>query len=160
MLEKSVKISKLGDIKLNNSSAKIPMWVNVVQAILILIMLQQVYMFYFDHQSIAASGILVDGTTPNQNLLFEFAARTATMAIVSLVVLISQNPRYFLVVLLMNIFREGQETIIDPLFPLLNAPMSPAADLVTHLVIIAIELWAFITVLKIVRQLDKTSENN
>ena len=143
----------------NHSQPKIPMWVNIVQGILILIMLQQVYMFFFDHPSVAASGIVVGTSAPNLNLLYEFGARTATMAIVSLIVLISQNPRYFLVILLMNLFREGQETIIDPLFPLLNAPMSPTGDLVAHLVIIAIELWAFITVLKIVRQMDKTPVN-
>lgn len=135
-------------------NTKIPIWVNAVQVVLTLIMLQQVYMFYFDHSSVAASGIVVEGI-PNLNLLYEFAGRTATMALISIVVLISQNPRYFLVVLLMNLFREGQETIIDPLFPLLNAPMAPSGDFVAHLVIVAIELLAFIAVLKIVRQMDK-----
>lgn len=130
------------------------MWINVLQAILIAIMLQQVYLFYFDHQSVAASGIAVDGSSPNLNLLYEFAARTATMAIVSLCVLISQNPRYFLVILLMNVFREGQETVIDPLFPLLNAPASPVGDLLIHLVIITIEILALVTVFKIVRKID------
>jgi hypothetical protein len=141
----------------NQSNTKIPMWVNIVQGILILIMLQQVYMFFFDHQAVAASGIVVDGSTPNLNLLYEFAARTATMAIVSIFVLVSQNPRYFIVILLMNLLREGQETIIDPLFPLLNAPMSPMGDFFIHIVIIAIELWAFITVLKIAGEMDKAS---
>lgn len=81
------------------------------------------------------------------------------MAVVSLIVLFTQNPRYFLVILLMNLFREGFETIIDPLFPLSNAPMSPAVDLVVHIVIVAIELWAFITVFKIVKQMDKDATN-
>lgn len=135
-------------------NTKVPIWVTVLQIILTLIMLQQVYMFYFDHQAVAASGIVVEGI-PNLNLLYEFAGRTATMALISIVVLIAQNPRYFLVVLLMNLFREGQETIIDPLFPLSNAPMAPTGDFVVHLIIIAIELWAFITVFKIVRQMDE-----
>lgn len=115
-------------------------------------------MFFFDHQSVAASGIPVDGGSPNLNLLYEFAARTASMALVSLIVLISQNPRYLLVVLLMNIFREGFETVIDPLFPLVYAPMSPSGDLVVHLVIITVEILAFLTVYKIVRQMDSESE--
>lgn len=131
---------------------------NVVQGVLILIMFQQVFMFFFDHQSVAASGIPVDGGSPNLNLLYEFAARTASMALISLIVLISQNPRYLLVVLLMNIFREGFETVIDPLFPLVNAPMSPSGDLVVHLVIITVEILAFLTVFKIVRQMDSESE--
>lgn len=142
-----------------NPKTKVPIWVSIFQGILIAIMLQQAYMFYFDHQSVAASGITVDGSTPNLNFIYEFAGRTATMAIISIIVLITQNPRYFLVVLGMNLFREGQETIIDPLFPLLNAPASPLGDLIAHLVIIAIELWAFIAVLKIVRQMDKDSVN-
>ena len=140
---------------MDKTSHKIPLWVNIVQVILTLIMLQQVYIFYFDHPVVAASGIIVEGV-PTLNLLYEFAGRTATIALISIVVLITQNPRYFLVVLLMNLFREGQETIIDPLFPLLNAPMSPTGDFVMHLVIIAIELLAFITVFKIVKKMDKS----
>ena len=76
------------------------------------------------------------------------------MAAASIFVLATQNPRYFLIVLLMNIFRESFETIIDPLFPLANAPMTPKADLIAHLVIVVIEVWAFVTVLKIVRRMD------
>ena len=57
----------------------------------------------------------------------------------------------------MNLFREGQETIIDPLFLLENSPMSPTGDLIAHIVIIAIELLAFITVFKIVRKMDEES---
>ena len=76
------------------------------------------------------------------------------MAVASIFVLATQNPRYFLVVLLMNIFREGFEAIINPLFPLKNAPMTPTADLIAHLIIVVIEVWAFITVLKIVRKMD------
>ena len=143
---------------MDNTSHKVPIWVTVLQVILTLIMLQQVYLFYFDHSAVAVSGIMVEGI-PNLNLLYEFGARTATMALVSLIVIISQSPRYFLVVLLMNLLREGQETIIDPLFPLLNAPASPTGDFVIHLVILAIELWAFITVFKIVKQIDKSETN-
>ena len=55
------------------AQAKIPTWVNILQVILTLIMLQQVYMFYLDHQAVAASGITVEGV-PDLNLLYEFAA--------------------------------------------------------------------------------------
>ena len=134
-------------------NSKIPIWVSVVQGLLTLIMLQQVFMFTFDHQAVNASGISIDGI-PNQNLLYEFASRTMVMAAASIFVLATQNPRYFLIVLLMNIFRESFETIIDPLFPLANAPMTPKADLIAHLVIVVIEVWAFVTVLKIVRRMD------
>ena len=135
-------------------NTRIPIWVNIVQIILTLIMLAQVYMFFFNHQAIADSGIPVEGV-PTLNLIYEMGARTAVMAIASIFVLITQNPKQFIVVLLMNIFREGQEMIIDPLFPLSNAPASPLVDFGLHLVIVAIEIWAFIAVFRIARQEDK-----
>ena len=67
------------------------------------------------------------------------------MIAASVFVLITQNPHQYLVVLFMSIFREGQETIIDPLFPYVNAA-PPMADFVIHLAIVALEIWAFIIV--------------
>ena len=68
----------------------------------------------------------------------------------SVFVLITQNPHQYLVVLFMSIFREGQETIIDPLFPYANA--APMADFVIHLVIVALEIWAFIIVYRMTKK--------
>jgi len=135
-------------------NTRIPIWVNIVQILLVLIMLAQVYMYFFDHQAMADSGIPVD-SVPMKNLVYEMGARTLVMAIAAIFVLITQNPKQFLVVLLMNIFREGQEMIIDPLFPVANAPASPVADFWLHVIIVAIEILAFIAVLRIVRQEDK-----
>ncbi|MBI60635.1 hypothetical protein CL657_05425 [bacterium] len=117
-------------------------------------MVQQAFLFTFDHQSVLASGITLSGI-PDLNLFYEFASRTFVMAIISLFAIITQNPHYFLVVLLTNILREGFETIIDPLFPLANAPMSPTGDFILYVVIVLIEIWAFVTILKIVRKLEK-----
>lgn len=130
------------------SKTKIPLWVNIVQAILILIMLAQVYMYFFNHQMMADTGITIEGT-PMLNLVYEMGARTFVMVIASIYVMITQDPKQFLVVLLMNIVREGQEMIIDPLYPILNAPASPTADFWIHVVIVAIEIWAFITVFRL-----------
>ena len=127
---------------------KIPRWINIMQTILVLIMLGQVYMYFFNHQMMADSGVLVQGV-PMLNLVYEMGARTFVMVLVSIYVLINQNPLQYLVVLFMNIVREGQEMFIDPLFPILNAPVSPMVDFIIHVVIVAIEIWAFITVLKI-----------
>ncbi len=136
---------------MNLKNKQIPIWVNILQAILILIMLAQVYMYFFNHQMMVDSGIPIEGV-PTLNLIYEMGARTLVMAIASIFVLFTQDPKQFIVVLLMNIFREGQEMIIDPLFPLLNAPASPTVDFWIHVVIVVIEIWAFITVLKISRQ--------
>ena len=133
---------------------KIPLWINIVQGILILIMLSQVYQFFLDHEAVLASGITIE-TVSDYNLVYEFAARTAVMAIVSIVIMFSQDLKLFLVMFLMNLLREGLETIIDPLFPLINAPGSPAMDLIIHLVIVGIELLAFIKLYKIYKQIKE-----
>ena len=132
------------------SKSKIPLWVNIMQAILIIIMLGQVYMYFFDHQMMLDSGVRVEGS-PMLNLVYEMGARTLVMALASIFVMITQDPKQYLVVLFMNIIREGQETIIDPLFPILNAPTTPTVDFGIHVVILVIELIAFITVWKITR---------
>lgn len=141
---------------LEKLKTRIPIWVNVVQIILTLIMLGQVYMYFFNHQALMATGISVEGV-PMLNLIYEMGARTFVIAVGAIFVLITQNPRQFLVVLLMNIFREGQEMIIDPLFPVANAPVSPTVDFWIHFVIVGIEVLAFIAVFRIVRKEEKAN---
>ena len=119
---------------------------------LILIIFQQTNLFYFDHEAVRSSGIKIDGV-PDFNLIYEFAGRTVTMAIVSIFIMYSQNVKLFIVMFLMNLLREIQETIIDPLFPLTTAPLSPTGDLVAHIVIVVIELIAFIKLYKISKEL-------
>jgi len=133
---------------MSNIKSKIPLWVNIMQGVLILIMLGQVYMYFFNHQMMADTGVSVEGI-PMLNLVYEMGARTLVMALASIYVMITQDPKQFLVVLFMNIIREGQEMIIDPLYPVLNAPVSPTADFWIHVVIIIIETAAFVTVFKI-----------
>lgn len=135
---------------LNTNRKKIPLWVNIMQAILILIMLGQVYMYFFNHQMMTDSGIQVDNV-PMLNLVYEMGARTLVMALVSIYVIITQNPLQYLVVLIMNVIRESLEMIIDPLYPVLNAPASPTVDFWIHVVIVIVEIWALITVYRIIR---------
>lgn len=125
-------------------NSPIPIWVNIFLLILILFMSIQVYWFYFNHQSLIDAGITIEGV-PNLNIIYTTAGRLVAMIAASVFVLITQNPHQYLVVLFMSIFREGQETIIDPLFPYVNAA-PPMADFVIHLVIVALEIWAFIIV--------------
>ena len=139
----------------NFLKSDIPIWVNVLQVLLTLIMLGQVYMYFFDHDLLAATGVTVNGT-PDLNLVYEMGGRTLTMAAASIFVLITQNARQFLVVLFMNILREGTETIIDPLFPIANAPASPAMDFGMHVVVVAIEILACIMVWKRLKKSSQT----
>ncbi|WP_147406405.1 hypothetical protein [Maribacter vaceletii] len=103
---------------------------------------------------IVNSGIQVEGI-PNLNLIYEMGARTLVMAIISIYVMITQSPKQYIIILIMNVLREGLETIIDPLYPVLNAPASPMVDLGIHLIIVAIEVWAFVTVLRITKKLSQ-----
>ena len=97
----------------NFLKSDIPIWVNVLQVVLTLIMLGQVYMYFFNHDLLAATGVTVNGT-PDLNLVYEMGSRTLTMAAASIFVLITQDARQFLLVLFMNIMRESAETIIAP----------------------------------------------
>jgi hypothetical protein len=81
------------------------------------------------------------------------------MIVISVFVLITQNPNQYLVVLLLSIFREGQETFIDPLFPYVNA--GPAVvDIGMHVVIVALEIWAFIVVYRIAKKENSNRLNS
>ena len=87
----------------------------------------------------------------DKNLVYEFAGRTGTMAIVSILIMLSQDVKLFIIMFVMNIFREGQETIIDPLYPLTNAPVTPTTDLILHIVIVSIEFTALLKLITIHR---------
>lgn len=133
---------------------KIPLWVNIMQALLILIMIGQVYMYFFNHEMLSETGVIAEGS-PMLNLVYEMGARTLVMVVASIYVMFTQNPIQYLVVLLMNVAREGLETIIDPLYPILNAPATPLVDFWIHVVIVVIEVLALFTVYKIVKNNDE-----
>ena len=131
-------------------TSPIPIWINVLQVLLTLIVIQQTLQFYFDLDAVLAYGIEVT-SIPDKNLIYEFAGRTGTMAIVSILVMLSQDVKLFIIMFVMNIFREGQETIIDPLYPLANAPVTPSTDLVLHMIIVSIEFVALLKLITIYR---------
>lgn len=137
-------------------NSRIPLWVNIFLMFLILIMSMQVYWFYFNHQFLADAGISIQGV-PDLNIIYTTAGRLVAMIAVSVFVLITQNPNQYLVVWLLSIFREGQETFIDPLFPYANA--GPAAvDIGMHIIIVALEIWAFIIVYRIANKEKQGSQ--
>ena len=131
-------------------NSQIPTWVNIFLMVLILFMAIQVYWFYFNHQFLIDAGITIQGV-PDLNIIYTTAGRLVAMIAVSVFVLVTQNPNQYLIVLFMSILREGQETFIDPLFPYDNA--GPALlDFGMHVVIVALEIWAFVIVYRIVRK--------
>lgn len=126
-------------------NSPIPVWVNILMVVLVFFMGIQIYWFYFDHAHLLDAGISINGA-PDLNVIYSTAGRLVAMTVVSILVMITQNPHQYLVVLLMSIFREGQEMFIDPMLPYANNPASPMADLLIHIVIVALEIAAFVVV--------------
>ena len=136
-------------------NSPIPIWVNILLIVLILFMAMQGYLFYFNHQFLLDAGITIEGT-PDLNIIYTTAGRLLAMTAASVFVLYTQNPNQYLVVLFMSIFKDGQQTLIDPLFPSANA--TPLVDFGMHFVIVALEIWAFIIVYRITRQENKDNK--
>ena len=137
-------------------ASPIPVWVNALVVILILFMAIQVYWNYFDHQVLLDSGITIEGE-PDQNVLYTTAGRLVAMIAASVLVLITQKPAQFVVVMLMSAIRDAQEGIIDPLYPMADAPMSPTTDFVIHVLIVSAEVAALVVVYRLARQEDATA---
>ena len=115
----------------------------------------QGYLFYFNQQFLLDAGITIEGA-PNLNIIYTTAGRLVAMTAAFVLVLYTQDPKQVLVVLFLSIFKDGQQTLIDPLFPYANA--DPLVDLGTHSVVVALEIWAFIVVYRITRKENKDNE--
>lgn len=131
-------------------NSPIPIWVNVFLVFLVLFMAVQVFWNYFNHQSLLDAGITIEGD-PDKNVLYTTAGRLVAMIGASIFVLITQNPAQHTVVWFMSILREGQEMFIDPLFPYANSPAAPIVDFGMHVVIVTLEIAAFVTVYRLAR---------
>ncbi len=132
-------------------NSPIPIWVNVFLIVIVLLMTVQVFWNYFNHQYLVDAGITIEGD-PDKNVLYTTAGRLVAMIGASIFVLITQNPAQHAGVWFMGILREGQEMFIDPLFPYANSPTAPIVDFGVHVVIVALEIAAFVTVYRISRQ--------
>ncbi len=129
---------------------RIPLWISIFLGVIILFMAPQIYMFYFNHDMLLDAGITIEGV-PDVNIIYTTASRLTAMVVITLFALLTQNPNHFIIVYLLAIFREAQETFIDPLFPYANAG-SAWLDFGLHIVIVAVEIWAFIVVYKIAKR--------
>ena len=132
-------------------NSPIPIRVNAFLVVTVLLMAVQVLWNYFDHGYLLDAGITIEGD-PDKNVLYTTAGRLVAMIGASIFVLVTQNPAQHAVVWFMSILREGQEMFIDPLFPYANSPAPPIADFGIHVVIVALEIAAFVTVYRLWRQ--------
>ncbi len=134
-------------------ASPIPLWINLLLVVLILFMAVQVYWNYFDNQVLLDSGITIQGE-PDQNVIYTTAGRLVAMIAASVLVLVTQNPAQYVVVMFMSAIREAQEGFIDPLYPMADAPISPIVDFLVHVLIVAAEVAALVVVYRLARQQD------
>lgn len=132
-------------------NSPIPIWVNVFLVAIVLLMAVRVVWYYFNHQYLLDAGITIEGD-PDKNVMYTTAGRLVAMIGASIFVLVTQNPAQHAVVWFMSILREGQEMFIDPLFPYANSPAAPIVDFGMHVVIVALEIAAFVIVYRLARQ--------
>lgn len=132
-------------------ASPIPLWINLLVGLLIAFMFVQVIWNYFDNQVLLDSGITIQGD-PDQNVIYTTAGRLVAMIAASILVLVTQNPAQYVVVMLMSAIREAQEGIIDPLYPMADAPFSPIVDFGVHVVIVTAEVAALVVVYRLARQ--------
>ena len=92
-------------------TSSIPIWINVLQVLLTLIVIQQTIQFYFDLDAVLASGIEVT-SIPDKNLVYEFAGRTGTMAIISILIMLSQDVELFIIMFVMNILEKDKKRLL------------------------------------------------
>ena len=120
---------------------KIPLWIYLLQGLLCLILAQQAFSYYqFDYWGEIAS------TDSEKRQLLELAGRTLAMLIVGVIVMISRNPHYFVVLFILNIVRETNETFVDTIY---ETDKSPIVNILVHLVIISLEVWALVKAYKV-----------
>lgn len=137
-------------------NSPIPAWVNLLLVALIGFMAIQVVWNYFDNQVLLDSGITIQGD-PDQNVIYTTAGRLVAMIAASLLVLVTQNPAQFVVVMFMSAIREAQEGFIDPLYPMADSPLSPTVDFLVHVVIVTAEVAALVVVYRLARQQEAAS---
>ena len=120
---------------------KIPLWIYLFQGLLCLILAQQAFSYYqFDYW-----GEIAVSDSEKRELL-ELAGRTLAMLIVGIFVMISRNPHYFVVLFVLNIIRETNETFVDTIY---ETDKSPLVNILVHLVVITLEVWALVKAYKV-----------
>ncbi|HNJ14955.1 MAG TPA: hypothetical protein PKN81_09455 [Anaerolineales bacterium] len=90
----------------------IPIWINILQAVILAILTFQTYACYFNPQ------LLYPGITVDENsakMIYVLGGRNAMMAIISVIALVRQNPRFYSFAFLMHSLRDFQDMFIAPL---------------------------------------------
>ena len=91
---------------------KIPIWINILQVLILAILTFQTYASYFN-PSLLSPGLVVDSASAK--IIYTLAGRNAVMMIISLLALIRQDARFYSFAFLMHSLRELQDIFIVPL---------------------------------------------
>ncbi len=91
---------------------KIPIWINILQIVILAILTFQTYACYFNPQLIYPEFIL---NAESAKMIYVLAGRNAVMMVISIIALVRQNPRFYSFAFLMHSLREAQDMFITPL---------------------------------------------
>ena len=91
---------------------KIPVWINILQVIILAILTFQTYASYFN-PSLLSPGLMVDSASAK--IIYTLAGRNAVMMVISIIALVRQDARFYSFAFLMHSLRELQDMFIAPL---------------------------------------------
>lgn len=91
---------------------KIPLWINILQVVILLILAAQTYACYLNPEMFYPGAVT---NAASHQVVYVLAGRNALMAIISLTALIRQNPRFYSFAFFMHSLRELQDMFIVPL---------------------------------------------
>ncbi len=91
---------------------KIPLWINILQVVILAILTFQTYACYFNPRLIYP-GFTVDAVTIK--MIYVLAGRNAVMMVISILALVRQDPSFYSFAFLMHSLRELQDMFIVPL---------------------------------------------
>jgi hypothetical protein len=91
---------------------KIPLWINILQVVILAILSFQTYACYFNPVLLYPE-ITVDANSAK--MIYVLAGRNAVMMVISIIALVRQNPRFYSFAFLMHSLRELQDMFIVPL---------------------------------------------
>jgi len=91
---------------------KTPIWINILQVVILAILSFQTYACYFNPKLIYPE---VPVNTDTAKMIYVLAGRNAVMMVISIIALVRQNPRFYSFAFLMHSLRELQDMFITPL---------------------------------------------
>lgn len=129
---------------------RIPIWINILQVVILAILSAQAFALFFNPSQLYAGLVVDDATRP---MIFVLAGRNVVMALISLLALIRQEPRFYSFAFLMHALREVQDMLFVPLTLSGDASGGAVMIFLVFLIIFVIpEITAFFRLNKLANQ--------